>query len=113
MIRSKAIKKDLKPLRLFGTAAMHLRHSLRKLELAQHDFGVFLSLSTRFIATTSPKNIAIVEMRLNQGFVDKICNVAGGTNCLNRLISAIPEAIFFSQLLDMTASGKVCINEYT
>ena len=90
---------------------MHLRHSLRKLELALHDFGVLLSLSASFIATTSPKNIA--KMRLNQGFVDKICNVAGGTNCLNRLISAIPEAIFFSQLLDMTASGKVCINEYT
>ena len=92
---------------------MHLRHSLRKLELALHDFGVLLSLSASFIATTSPKNIAIVEMRLNQGFVDKICNVAGGTNCLNRLISTIPEVIFFSQLLDMTASGKVCINEYT
>ena len=25
----------------FGTAAIHLRHSLRKLELAMHDFGVF------------------------------------------------------------------------
>ena len=75
---------------------MHLRHSLRKLELALHDFGVLLSLSASFIAATSPKNIAIVEMRLNQGFVDKICNVAGGTNCLNRLISAIPEAIFLA-----------------
>ena len=75
---------------------MHLRHSLRKLELALHDFGVLLSLSASFIAATSPKNIAIVEMRLNQGFVDKICNVAGGTNCLNRLISAIPEASFLA-----------------
>ena len=96
MIRSKAIKKDLKTVKAFWTAAMYLRHSLRKLELALHDFGVFLSLSTSFIATTSPKNIAIVEMRLNQGFVDKICNVAGGTNCLNRLISAIPELIFLA-----------------
>ena len=76
---------------------MHLRHSLRKLELALHDFGVLLSFSASFIAATSPqKKIPIVEMRLNQGFVDKICNVAGGTNCLNRLISAIPELIFLA-----------------
>ena len=75
---------------------MHLRHSLRKVELALHDFGVFLSLSASFIATTPPKNIEIVEMRLNHGFVDKICNVAEGTNCLNCLISAITEAIFLA-----------------
>ena len=36
-------------------------------------------------------------MRLNQGFVDR-CSVA--------------EAILLSQLLDMTAPGKVCISEY-
>ena len=49
-------------------AAIHLRHSLRKLELALYDFGVFegcmLVLCHSFL-----NNIAMVEMRLNQGFV--------------------------------------------
>ena len=50
---------------------MHLRHSLRKFELALHDFGVF-EVCLLFYATASPNNIAIVEMRLSQGFVDKM-----------------------------------------
>ena len=94
---------------------MHLRRrlSLRKLELALHDFQ-FLKFVCEFYATVSPNNITIVEMRLNQGFVDKMqCCWGNKFPDTFNSSAAIPEAIFFSQLLDMTAPGKVCINEYT
>ena len=66
---------------------MHLlRHSLRKLGAAQHDFG---SLSASFMPQTN--NIVVVEMRLNQGFVIDM-QFFWGKNCLTRLIAAIPEA---------------------
>ena len=76
---------------------MHLRHSLRKLELALHDFGVF-EIVCKLYVTHSPNNIAVVEIRLNQGFADKMQSCQG-KNCLTRLIAAVREAIFFSQLL--------------
>ena len=74
---------------------MHLRHGLRELELVLHDFGVFevclLVLSHRF-----PKQHCnsrnVTESRLCR------CIVAGGTNCLTRLIGAIPEAIFLANI---------------
>ena len=37
----------------------------------------------------------------------------GGTNCPDPFDSCNTRGNFFSQLLDMTAPGKVCINELT
>ena len=73
---------------------MHLRHSLRKLELALHDFGVF-EIVCKLYVTHSPNNIAVVEIRLNQGFADKMQSCQG-KNCLTRLIAAVREAIFLA-----------------
>ena len=47
---------------------MHLCHSLRKLELALHDFGVY-EVCLLVLRHSFPHQI---EMRLNQGFVDKV-----------------------------------------
>ena len=90
---------------------MHLHHSLRKFELALHDFGVF-EVCLLFYATASPNNIAIVEMRLSQGFVDKM-QCCWGNKLPDPFDSCDTRGNFFSQLLDMTSPGRVCINEYT
>ena len=51
---------------------MHLRHSLRKLELALHDFGVFEGCLLVLCLSFPKQHCNIVEMLLNQGFVDKM-----------------------------------------
>ena len=86
---------------------MPLRHSLRKLELALHDFGVF-EVCLLVLCHSFPKQ----QCKSRNAAESRLCK-QNATNCLTRLIAAILEAIFFSQLLDMTTPGKVCINEYT
>ena len=89
---------------------MHLHHSLRKLELALHDFRVFEVCLLALCHRRSPNNIAIVEMRLNKGFVDKM-QCCWGFKLPDSFYSCNTRGNFFSQPLDMTAPGKVCINE--
>ena len=70
-----------------------------------------LKFTCAFYATVSPNNITIVEMRPNQGFVDKMqCCCGGGEN---KLPNPFDSCNIGGKRLDRTAPGKVCINEYT
>ena len=85
---------------------MHLRHSLRKLELALHDFGVFevclLVLCHSFLKQhCNSRDAAVDKMQCCWGNKSPdpfdSCNTRGN---------------FFSQLLDMTALGKVLAKKF-
>ena len=90
---------------------MHLRHSLRKLEPVLHDFGVF-EVCLLVLCNSFPDNITIVKMLLNQSFVAKM-QCCWGNKLPDPFGSCNTRGNFFSQLLDITAPSKVCINEYT
>ena len=59
-----------------------------------------------------PNNIAMVEIRLNQGFENKM-QCCWGNKLPDPFNSYSTRGIFFSQLLEMAAPNKVCIDKYT
>ena len=79
---------------------MHVRHNLRKLELALHDFGVF-EVCLLVLRHSLPKQHSTVEMRLNQGFVDRM-QCCWENKLPDPFDSCNTRGNFFSQLLDMT-----------
>ena len=73
---------------------MHLRHSLRKIELALQDSGVFevcLLVSCHSFPQTNCNSRNAAESRFYR--YDAMLLASEGTNYLTRLIAAIPEAI--------------------
>ena len=90
---------------------MHLVHSLRKLELALHDFGVF-EVCLLILCHSFPKQ----HCNSRKAAVSRFCRYDAmllGEQMPYPFDSCNTRGNFFSQLLDMTAPGKVCINEYT